>query len=233
MVRKLLRLDLRHTTRLRDRSHSSSSRHSLALALRIINHRRPLLLLLTALLRPLRRPIELRLAPWPGIAEPASALTIARSAELLRQVLSRDLGQKLALVSATEDMDLLHSDGVEEGLNHAEDGAETPRGVDEVEAAKALGVVVLGHSGGLLDVSVDGGDLGEADALEVHDCAAGFEEVAGLARAGGEAGVGYFFVLDGEVLEHALLGGDFVHGCEVALAELLDVDGAAILGGMC
>ena len=212
MVGILLRRGLRrHSTSLWDRSRS----HGLALPLRIINH---VLLLLVSLLRPLRRPGELRVAPWARVAEPASAGAVARSAELLGQVLRWDLGEQLALVAAAEDVDLLDGDRVEEALDHAEDAAEAPGGVDEVQPAEALGVVVLAHCGGLLDVAVDGRDLGDADALQVHYCAAGFEEVAGLARAGGETRVRDLLVLDGEVLEHTLLGGDFVHGCQVALA---------------
>lgn len=53
--------------------------------------------------------------------------------------------------------------------------------------------------------------------------------MAGLARAGGKTRVSDLLVLDNEVLQHALLGSDLVHGVEVDLAKLLDVEGATIL----
>ena len=91
--------------------------------------------------------------------------------------------------------------------------------------------MVLADAGGLLDVAVDGGRFAEADAFQVHDAAAGLEQFAGLARAGGQAWVGEFLVLDHEVLKHALGRRDLVHGVQVDVAELLDVDGAAVLEG--
>lgn len=126
-------------------------------------------------------------------------------------------------------MDLLDGDWVKVALDDAEDGAEAPWCVDDVQLAQTLWVVVLRDGGGHLDVAVDGWRLGDADALEVHDCAEGLDQVAGLARAGWETWVAGLFVLDGEVLEHALLAGDLVHGWEIDVAELLDVDWAAIL----
>jgi hypothetical protein len=56
--------------------------------------------------------------------------------------------------------------------------------------------------------------------------------VAGLARAGGETRVGHLLVLNDEVGQHALIGGDLAHGVEVDLAELLDVKRPAILVGL-
>jgi len=126
-------------------------------------------------------------------------------------------------------VDLLHGDRVEPALDDGPNGAETPGGVDEVEAAKALGVVVLRHGAGLLDVAEHLGRLHQANALEVHDSAAGLEEKAGLAAAGGQAGVRQALVLDGKVREHALGGGDLVHGVKIDATELLDIDGATIL----
>lgn len=126
-------------------------------------------------------------------------------------------------------MDLVDSDGVEEALDNVEGGAESPGRVDQVQLTQTLGVVVLRDVGGLFHVSVDGGDVGDADALEVHDCAAGFHQAAGLTRAGGETGVGELFVFADQVLQHPLGGGDLVHGIEVNLAQLFDVDGTAIL----
>lgn len=126
-------------------------------------------------------------------------------------------------------MDLADSDGVKETLDNTEDGAEAPGGVDDVELTQALGVVVLGDLGGLTDVAVDGGDAGNTDTLHIHDCAAGLEELAGLARAGGETGVGHLLILGDEVLQHTLAGGDLVHLVEVDLAQLLNVKGTAIL----
>lgn len=53
--------------------------------------------------------------------------------------------------------------------------------------------------------------------------------MAGLARAGGQTGVGHLFVFADEVLHHALLTGDLAKSSEVDVAELLNVDRAAIL----
>jgi len=205
-------------------------RRTLLIRLLPLDHLLPLSLGVR-LLRPLRLTRKLRLSPWTSIAELATAGTIAGATEPLWQVLRRDLVQQLLLVSAAEDMDLVDGDGVQEALDDAEDGAEAPGRVDQVQLAEALGVVVLGHGGGLADVRVDGGHLGDADALEVHDGAARLEELAGLARAGRQAWVGYLLVLDGEVLQHALSGRDLVHGGQVDVAHLLDIDWAAILWG--
>ena len=56
--------------------------------------------------------------------------------------------------------------------------------------------------------------------------------MTGLAGAGGETRVGHLLVLDNEVGQHALVGGDLAHGVEVNLAELLDVQRPAILVGL-
>jgi len=109
-------------------------------------------------------------------------------------------------------MNFANRNRIQKPLNHAEHAAEAPGRVDDVQLAQTLGVVVLGDGRGLLDVTVDRGDPGHAYALHVHDCAACFEEFAGFAGAGGETGVGDFFVFDDEVLEHAFAGGEFVEG---------------------
>lgn len=127
-------------------------------------------------------------------------------------------------------MDLLGGDRVEPALDDGPDGGEAPGRIDEVHLAKTLGVVVLRNDGGLAHVGVDAGHLGDGDALEVHDGAAGLEEGADFAGAGGQTRVGHALVLDGEVGDHAFGGGDGVHGVEVDAAEGLDIDGAAILG---
>lgn len=126
-------------------------------------------------------------------------------------------------------MDLVDGDGVEEALDDAEDAAEAPGGIDQVQLAQTLGVVVLRDFGCLAHVAVHGGDAGDTDALQVHNGAAGLEQLAGLAGACGETRIGQLLVLGDEVLQHALAGGDLVHGVEVDLAQLLDVDGTAIL----
>lgn len=171
----------------------------------------------------------LSLLPGTHIGQLTAALALASTAELLGEVLGGDLGKELLLVAGAEDVDLVNGDRVEEALDDGEDAAEAPGGVDDVQLAETLGVVVLRDLGGLADVAVDGGDAGDADALQVHDGAAGLEELAGLAGAGGQTGVGHLLVLGDEVLQHALGGGDLVHGIEVDLAQLLDVDGTAIL----
>lgn len=81
-----------------------------------------------------------------------------------------------------------------------------------------------------MEVAVDARHGCQAHAFGIHDCAAGFEEVAGLSTASGEAGIGEFLVLDDEVLQHTVVGGDFVEGGEVDFAELFDVYGTAVLG---
>lgn len=167
--------------------------------------------------------------PGALVGELTATLTRAGTAELDGQVLLGDLGEQLLLVTTAKDVDLLNSDGVEETLNDAENAAETPGGVDQVQLAETLGVVVLGDLGGLANVSVDGGNAGNTDTLQVHNSAAGLEQLASLARAGGETGVRQLLVLGDEVLQHALGAGDLVHGVQVDLAQLLDVKGTAIL----
>ncbi len=132
---------------------------------------------------------------------------------------------------AAEDVNLLHGDGIKEALHDAEDGGEAPGRVDEVELAEAFRVVVLRDGGGLLDVAVHGADAAEADAFQVHDGAAGLEQGAGFAGAGGQARVGDLFVFDDEVLQHAFGRRDLVHGVEVDFAELFDIDWSAVLVG--
>lgn len=127
-------------------------------------------------------------------------------------------------------MDLVDSDRVQETLDHAEDAAESPRRIDDVELAEAFGVVVLTDGRGLADVAVDTAGFAKTDALEVHDGAARLEEVTGKTGAGGEAWVSHFFVLADKVGEHAVGSCDFIHCSQVDLAELFNVDGTAVLG---
>jgi hypothetical protein len=171
----------------------------------------------------------LRVLPGTSVRQLTAALALAGTTELLGQVLLRDLSEQLLLVTTAENVDLCDGDGVEELLDHAEDRREAPGSVDQVQLAHALRVVVLRDGRCLLHVSVNAANVAETDALEIHDGARGFEEVARLARAGGQTGVGNLLVLDNQVLQHAVLGGDLVHGGEVDLAELLDVKGAAVL----
>jgi hypothetical protein len=184
---------------------------------------------ITALLRPLGLGDPLGILPWAGIAQRTATRAIARAAESLGQVLGRDLCEQLGLVAGAEDVDLGAGDGVEELLDDAEDAGEAPGCVDDIHLAETLGVVVLRDRRDGLQVAVDGGGLGDTDALQVKDGARGLEEVAGLARAGGQTGVGHLFVFADEVLHHALLAGDFAESSEVDVAELLDVERAAVL----
>lgn len=167
--------------------------------------------------------------PRASIAVLAAALAGAGAAKLLGDVLGGDVLQQLALVAAAEDVDLLDGDGVQPALDNAPHGREAPGSVDEEQLAQTLGVVVLGDDRGLADVRVHLGNLGQGDALEVHDGAARLEEVAGLAGAGGQTGVSHALVFDGKVGKHAVGGRDLVHGVQVNAAEGLDVNGAAIL----
>lgn len=185
--------------------------------------------IVTRLLLPSSGLDPLRVLPWTGVGQLTAAGALAGTTELLGQVLLRDLSEQLLLVTAAENVDLCDGDGVEELLDHAEDRGEAPGGVDQVQLAHALGVVVLRDGRSLLHVSVNAANVAETDALKIHDGARGFEEVARLARAGGQTRVGNLLVLDNQVLQHAVLGGDLVHGGEVDLAELLDVKGAAVL----
>lgn len=180
---------------------------------------------------PLRGTGPLSLLPGAHVRELTATLTLARATELDGQVLSWDLGQKLLLVSAAEDVDLADGNGVKEALDGAEDAAEAPWRVDQVKLAETLGVVVLRDVGGLLDVAVDGRHTGDAHALQVHDGATGLKQLAGLARASRQAGVGQLLILAHQVLQHAVGSGDLVHLVQVDLAQLLDVDGATILFG--
>lgn len=110
-------------------------------------------------------------------------------------------------------MDLAHSNRIKKPLDDAEHAAETPGRVDDIQFPQALGVVVLGDARRGLDVRVVVRGGRDAQALEVHDRAAGLEEVVVFTAAGGEAGVCYFFVLDDEVREHAFGCCDFVERC--------------------
>lgn len=163
------------------------------------------------------------------IAELATARALTASTKLLGQVLFGDLSEEFLLVARAEDVDLGDGDGVEELLDDGEGAAEAPGGVDDVQLAQALRVVVLRDAGGGLQVAVDGAEHADADALEVHDGARRLEQVAGLAGARGQARVGHLLVLDHQVLQHALVRRDLVHGVQVDLAQLLDVQRPAVL----
>lgn len=167
--------------------------------------------------------------PRTSVAVLTATLTLALTAEGLGKVLGRDLLKKLTLISGSENVDLGNGDGVQPALNDAPDSGETPRGVDHIQLAKALGVVVLRDDGSLLDVGVDLGNLADGDTLEVHDSAACLEEVTGLAGASGKTRIGDALVLDSKVGKHTLGGGDLVHSVQVDTAKSLDVDGSAIL----
>lgn len=128
-------------------------------------------------------------------------------------------------------MNLTDRHRIQVPLNHAEHAAKPPGSINNIQLSQPLGVMVLGDSRRLLDVAVHRRDLGHADSLHVHDCAACFEEFTGFAGAGRETWVCDFFVFDDEVLEHAFAGGEFVEGVEVDVAVLFDVDWAAVLVG--
>jgi len=81
----------------------------------------------------------------------------------------------------------------------------------------------------LLDVALDLPELAEANALEVHDGARRLDDVTLELGADREAVALELFVLDDERLHLALRGRHLVQLAEVELAELLDVDGAAVL----
>lgn len=185
--------------------------------------------LVIGVLSPLGGLGPLGILPGTGIRVLAATLALADTTKLRGQVLGVDLLQQLALVATAKDVNLLDGDGVEPALDDTPDGGESPGGVDHVQLTQTFRVVVLGDGGGLTDVGVDGGDLGDGDTLEIHDGAAGLKEAAGLAGTGGQTGVGDQFVLDGKVLQHALGGGDLVHGSQVDATKGLDVDGATIL----
>lgn len=65
--------------------------------------------------------------------------------------------------------------------------------------------------------------------MEVKNGARGLDKGADLGRAGRETVTEELLVLVNETLELTLLGGDLVQGGNVELAELLNVDGAALL----
>lgn len=171
----------------------------------------------------------LRVVPRTSIAVLTASFAHTLATELLGEVLSGDLLEELTLVSRTENVDLGDGDGIEPALDNTPNGGETPRGVDHVQLAETLGVVVLGDDRGLSDVRVNLGNLGDGNALEIHDGAACLEEVAGLAGAGRKTGIGDALVLDSEVQEHAISAGDLVHGGQINTTKGLDVDGSSIL----
>lgn len=132
--------------------------------------------------------------------------------ELFGEVFGRDLFEDFRLVIVVKDVDFLYGDGVELVFDNILDGGEVLGGVDKVYFVEMFGVVVLGDDGGLVDVGVDLGNMGDGDVFEVDDRVVGFEEVIGFVGVGGEMGVGDVFVFDGEVVEYMFVGGDFVYG---------------------
>lgn len=178
---------------------------------------------------PLGRLGPLWILPGALVAQFTAAFALAGTTNVLGKVLSGDLCQQFLLVVGTKYMDLFDSHGVQEALDGVESAAETPRGVDQVELAQTLGVVVLRDARGLTNIPIHRRDTCDTDALQVHDGAAGLEQLACLPRAGGQSGVSKLLVLSDEVLQHALGGGDFVHGVKIDLAQFLDVDRSSIL----
>lgn len=170
--------------------------------------------------------------PGTIVAQSAGAGALAGTAQSLGQVLGRHLSEQLLLVARAQNVNLLDGDGVEPALDGVPYTAEAPGGVDQVHLTQTLGVVVLRHGRCLLDVRVHLGNLGDTDALEVHDGAASLEELAGLARAGGQTRVGEALVLNGEVGQHALGRGDLVHRGQVDATHLLNIDRTTILEGV-
>lgn len=207
--------------------------------LRSLSDRLLLLLLssLTLLLRGLvclrSRPLgglgPLGLLPRTHVTQFTASLALAGAAEFLGEILLGDLCQEVLLVARAQNVDLVNGDGVQEALDDIEDAAKAPGGVDEVQLAQSLRVVVLRDARSLLQVSVHGGDAGDPDALQVHDGAAGLHQTVGLSRAGGQTRVRQLLVFTHQVLQHAFASGDLVHGVEIDLAQFLDVDGSAIL----
>ena len=130
--------------------------------------------------RPLGRLGPLGILPRAHITQFTTSLALASAAEFLGEVLHGNLLQKFLLVARAQDVDLVDGDGVQEALDDIEDAAEAPGGVDEVQLAQSLRVVVLRDAGGLLQVSVHGGDAGDPDTLQVHDRAAGLHQSVGL-----------------------------------------------------
>lgn len=170
--------------------------------------------------------------PGTGVGEGASTRAVALPAERLGEVFGGDLLEEFVLVLVTEDLDFFDGDGVEPALDDGPYGGEDVRSVDDVELAHGLWVVVLADVGGLLYVGGYLPEGGDADVLEVHDGARGFDELAAVGGADGETLALELFVLDDEFLDLAFWGGDLVERPEVEFAELLDVDGATVVVGL-
>lgn len=126
-------------------------------------------------------------------------------------------------------MNLRDGDWIKEAFDEIEYAAETPGCVDDVQPSQPLGIVVLRDGGCLLDISVDRRHAADADPLHIHDSAAGFQQLAGFPGAGGETGVGDFFVFNNEILQHAVGGRDFVHGVEIDFAVVFYINRSTIL----
>ena len=105
--------------------------------------------------------------PRPGIAQAAAPLALAQPAKVLRQVLRRDLREELILVHGIEDVDLVHRDLVQPGLDDAPHGGERPRRVDDEEPAHDLRVAVLSDRRRRHDVVLDAVKVGERDVMQV------------------------------------------------------------------
>lgn len=103
---------------------------------------------IVGLLFPLGGLGPLGVVPWAGVRVLTAARALAGAAKGLGEVLGGNLLEEFRLVATTEDVDLLDGDGVEPALDDAPDGGEAPGGVDDVQLAEALRVVVLGDDGG-------------------------------------------------------------------------------------
>lgn len=110
--------------------------------------------------------------PWARLACFASTGALASTAKKNGQVGRIDILEDLVLVVAAENDNLLDSDLVQEGLDHAPDRGEHHGGVDDVHLAHHLGVVVLGNGRGTLDEAKGVGELANGDTLEVENGAA-------------------------------------------------------------
>lgn len=172
---------------------------------------------------------EGRVLPWALVAELTAAGALASTTESLGQAVGGNVLEQLLLVTAAENVDLLNRDGVDPALDDGPDSGETPWGVDDEQLAQTLGVVVLGHVGGRLQVAVHGGGLAQTNALEVHDRAASLEQVARFAGASRQTGVGDALVFDGQVGQHTFRGGDLVQCVDIDIAKLLNVDWSTVL----
>jgi hypothetical protein len=167
--------------------------------------------------------------PRAGVAHAAPTRARALAAELLWQVFRGDLREELVFVAAADDVDLLHGDGVEPPLDERPNGTETPRRVDDVELAHALGVPVLPDRARGVDVILDLVERAERHVVQVQDGARRPDGVAHRRGRRGQAVREEPLVLVNELLEHAVLRRDAVERLDVELAQLLDVHRPPVL----